>query len=514
MEKKNKTTKEFLIEIEDLRIRLEEVEETLCAIRRGEVDGLVVSGAEGDRVYTLEGADRPYRFFVESMSEGAVTLSFDGTVLYCNDRFAEMVETSCQKIIGDSIYRFISSREAFETAFQEGKTAKIKADILIQGRNSKQMPVSVSFNPLQENEVPGICMVVSDLTEHVRQKELLKERAGQLARLSSELTLAEQRERSRIAEILHDHLQQLLVGARISQELLIPDIDDSLKPDAERVLHLVSQSILGMRSLSSELSPPILRSGDFTGSLQWLAKWMYENQGLEVDFQCEDRIVLDRKEITVLLFQSVRELLLNVLKHSGMKYATLAMKYENGDLRITVRDRGKGFDPEAVWANATSDQRFGLITIRERLLHLGGRFEIESTPDAGSAVSLIVSLDGEGLAEEGVKDPERESRAKLVSEIPAGTWQTGDKVRVMIVDDHSVMRQGLSTMLGLQSDIEMVGEAPDGEQAVQLAREIVPDVILMDVSMPNMNGMEATRIIHSEFPHIRIVGLSMYDADD
>ena len=69
-------------------------------------------------------------------------------------------------------------------------------------------------------------------------------------------------------------------------------------------------------------------------------------------------------------------------------------------------------------------------------------------------------------------------------------------------------------MLGLQPDIEVVGEASDGEEAIQLAREIVPDVILMDINMPKMNGLEATRIIHSEFPHIRIIGLSMYDADE
>jgi formate hydrogenlyase transcriptional activator len=121
MKKEEKTKKESLLEIEDLRIRLEEAEETLAMIRRGEVDGLVVSGPEGDQVFTLKGAESPYRFFVEAMNEGAVTLSSDGTILYCNDRFAEMVETPYQKIIGDSIYRFISSPDAFETAFQRGK---------------------------------------------------------------------------------------------------------------------------------------------------------------------------------------------------------------------------------------------------------------------------------------------------------------------------------------------------------------------------------------------------------
>ena len=90
----------------------------------------------------------------------------------------------------------------------------------------------------------------------------------------------------------------------------------------------------------------------------------------------------------------------------------------------------------------------------------------------------------------------------------------GEKIRVLLVDDHTVVRQGLSAILNLHSDVEVVDEAADGEEAVERAREIHPDVILMDISMPKMDGIEATRIIHSELPYIRIIGLSTYDKQD
>jgi len=84
-------------------------------------------------------------------------------------------------------------------------------------------------------------------------------------------------------------------------------------------------------------------------------------------------------------------------------------------------------------------------------------------------------------------------------------------LRIVLVDDHAVVRQGLSMILNNQPDIEVVGEAADGEEAVRMAKEIVPDVILMDISLPGISGIEATRIIHSELPQTRIICLSMFE---
>ncbi|HUL31398.1 MAG TPA: PAS domain-containing protein, partial [Thermodesulfobacteriota bacterium] len=110
MKKKNKA-EDYLREIEDLRTRLEEAEEILRAIRNGEVDALVIPRPQGDEIFELKGAERPYRIFLDTMNEGAATLTAGGTVLYCNDRLAGMLETSSERVVGSSIYRFIPSSE-------------------------------------------------------------------------------------------------------------------------------------------------------------------------------------------------------------------------------------------------------------------------------------------------------------------------------------------------------------------------------------------------------------------
>ncbi len=166
---------DLAVEAQDLRARLLEAEETLRAIRRGEVDALVVEGTRGEQIYTLRGADHSYRIFLEAMHEGAATLTADGIILYCNRRFAEMVQAPLEDVIGSSLRRFVRPADLLEleTVLREGLNGTGKRELAFQA-GAEPVPVYLTTSALPlEDEEPAICLVVTDLTEQKRSERLV-----------------------------------------------------------------------------------------------------------------------------------------------------------------------------------------------------------------------------------------------------------------------------------------------------------------------------------------------------
>ena len=178
MKKADKTRQQLLDELQDVTSRMTEAEESLHAILSGQVDGLVVKTAQGDRVFTLSGADHPYRIMVETMNEGAVTLAADGTILFCNQRFADIIQASLEKITGSSIYQCFSSTDlqVFKVLFRQGLKGTSKAELALKTGGKNSAPVLLSISTLGHTDMPGAaCMVVTDLTEQKRNEEMLAE---------------------------------------------------------------------------------------------------------------------------------------------------------------------------------------------------------------------------------------------------------------------------------------------------------------------------------------------------
>jgi PAS domain S-box-containing protein len=375
-----------------------------------------------------------------------------------------------------------------------------------------------------DGQIYGVASISHDITARKRVEQELyilnktleervaertaeaEQRSLQLRQLASELTLAEQRERQRISLVLHDGLQQILVAAKF-QIALLEKTKDVQKLTAV-LAELIDDGIETSRSLTAELSPPILQLGGLVSALEWLVAWMRDKHGLAVSLATHGKIEPTPEEVTILLFQSVRELLFNVAKHAGVRTARVEIMQEASRIQIGVEDEGLGFDPTQLYKESFKSRGMGLFSIQERLNYLGGSMEIDSAPGRGSRFKLITPPISMKTAVTPV-DKQSIVSISMASQLKAKVGSE-KMIGVILVDDHMVMRQGLAGLLQAEPDIEIIGEASDGQSAIDLTRELRPDVVLMDISMPGMDGIQAARIIHNELPEVCIIGLSMF----
>lgn len=228
------------------------------------------------------------------------------------------------------------------------------------------------------------------LEQQVRERTAVAERrASQLRAMAMELAQTEQRERRRLAEILHDQLQQLLVGVKIQLAFLGNQVrGDEGDEIVRRAADLLDQSIDMSRSLTVELSPPVLHAGGLIPALHWLADWMEEKHGVRVEIRADERAEPEVEDIRVCLFQAVRELLFNAVKHAQAHRTLIsAGPHGEGGIMIVVEDDGIGFEAGSL-GPAVSPKGFGLFSIRERLGLLGGDLSVSSSPGKGSRITL------------------------------------------------------------------------------------------------------------------------------
>jgi PAS domain S-box-containing protein len=343
-----------------------------------------------------------------------------------------------------------------------------------------------------------------------RTRELVSSQ-DQLRALATELNLAEQRERKRLADELHDHLAQMLVLVRLklgqAKQGPVYRSMDMIK-QAEDV---VNESLTYTRNLVAELSPPVLHEFGLFAALRWLAEQMQRYQlhvTVRIDATEDLRLPQDQ---AVLVFQSVRELLINAAKHAVSKQASIMAEGRGGCLGIVVEDQGVGFDLLAMGTQETSpmSSKFGLFSIRERMNALGGRLELQSAPGEGTRATLILPL-SPSFPQTSIRSVPNALAPKGPPYPAAPTIRLPDgPCRVLIADDHAMVRQGLRSVLEGFADIAVIGEACNGQEAVDLTEQFRPAAVVMDINMPFMNGIEATAKIKTRYPDIVVIGMSV-----
>ncbi|MBS0172203.1 MAG: PAS domain S-box protein [Nitrospira sp.] len=363
--------------------------------------------------------------------------------------------------------------------------------------------------------------LTADLERRIEDRtQELQESRDSLRVMTTELNLVEQRERKRLAGELHDYLAQSLVVCRLNlgrvrKEGLSPRADEVIG-ETEEILH---KALDYSRTLMAELSPPVLQHFGLVAGIKWLAE-QFQHYGLHVTVEEEELVgsVLS-DDTAVLLYQSVRELLLNILKHAKTENAHIRIYKGVGDLRIEVADSGVGFAMASLRAmnKDHTPSRFGLFSLRERMNTIGGQFDLQSSPGGGTKALLILPVTirertpgiGDGFEYERALPPPSSSVEPALPHPAAILHSQKGRIRVLLVDDHAMVRQGLRSLLDSYPDLEVIGEACNGEEAVAMTRQLHPALVVMDINMPKMNGIEATAHIKARYPGTIVIGLSV-----
>jgi PAS domain S-box-containing protein len=467
--------------------------------------------------------NRELRLLLETAAQGILSVDAQGTILMANRALETMFGWQPGELTGQSIERLVPQsfrqlhaghRTRYFAAPHPGPMASDR-DLVGERKDGSIFPIEVSLNHVATPGGGHAIAFVTDITERRHAAAALRERtvelerrSAQLSRLASDLTLAEQHAREQLAKTLHDGLQQMLVLAAM-------DLDQQINRDSRRAppplmvqaKRQIDEAITAARSLSVELSPPLMQGAGLPTALNWLAEWSQRKYQLKVHVSADPLANSPRKDVCTLLFESVRELLFNAVKHAQVNRVTVDLAREPDDmLSITVTDRGVGFDAAGLADRAKAGQAgWGLFSIRERLTLLGGQFEIESAPGRGTRFRLIAPA---GTARGSVGEASCVSHAAMGQ--PPGHAVAERTLKILIVDDHVPMREALRRLLQARPEFQVVGEAANGLEAIGQAHALRPDAVLMDVSMPEMDGVEATRHICAELPFVHILGLSMY----
>lgn len=466
----------------------------------------------------LETSRNQYFDLFELAPVGYLILNEKGLILEANLTAAKLLDESKRKLSNLHLSRLILPED--QDIFFKHHRALLESgapqayELRLKKKGGDTIWVRIDEIAVQHRDgFPGYRGALSDITESKHAEEQLEqritERTIQLRALAVELTESEAHERRRIGRIIHDELQQLLVAAHMHVKITLGITDpDSRKISLQKIADLIDKSMSVASNLSEDLSFVGFHDEGLSPSLKWIAGWMLKNHQLIVRIHSDATITHIDESLHIVLCQAVRELLFNVTKHAGVNRAELRISVTpDGQIEILVTDKGIGFNVLQKKAAKGVNKGLGLFSIEERLKYLGGKLEMKSAEGHGSSFRLLAPLHQTSKPKDTPKPILRKSTAKAANDRSSPR----SAIRILLVDDHKLIRSALASLIDQEPDLEVAGDASNGLQAIERVKKLQPDLVLMDVTMPQMDGITATRRITQDWPHVKVIGLTMHE---
>jgi two-component system, NarL family, sensor kinase len=501
----------------EMRERVSELEETLRAIRSGEVDAVVVSASKGDQVFTLQGAEHPYRLLVETIDEGAATLSNDGTILYSNRSFANIFDAQLERFIGTPIENFVSGEyvEALRSLIRNAASGVARGEIRLVDRAGRARTVRLTLTRSTQFGMEALCAVATELTELVETNEALRVTESSLRQLSGRLLQLQDEERRRIARDLHDTTGQKIAALSMSLDR-VARLLDTKKPERDEALtegrdivRMIGEEI---RTLSYLLHPPLLDESGLGSAVRWYAEGFQKRSGIRLNVNISADLGRLSTDVEMALFRVVQESLTNVHRYSGSPDAEINVIETLDSVKLEIIDHGQGIQTGAVRTKVEgiASLGVGIPGMRERIRQFGGQLEVDFGRD-GTRVTASVPLKKAKVA----PPPEESEVAVAATNGNSNSdvaLSSDTRRRILIADDHEVMRRGVRGLLESHDEWAVCGEAFEGREVVVKSRELRPDLIIMDINMPGLTGIDAAQQIRKENPSAKILFFSVHES--
>jgi PAS domain S-box-containing protein len=349
-------------------------------------------------ITALRETEKRFRKIFEDAAHGMSVVDMESNILDVNPAFLKMLGFNKQDVVGKSFKALLLPEDAGKNSrlfreLREGNRDSYSRETRYRHKDNRVVwgQVTVSLLRAAGGAPQHAIVMIADITQRKQAEEDIRTYQEQLQSLASELSLTEERERHRLATDLHDHIGQALAVSKIKLGILQKSgiSPDQAKPLSE-VRELIEQMIQDTRSLTFELSLPVLYELGFESAVEWFAKHIRTQHGIRVEVQKDLVPIPMDDEIKVLLFRSVRELMINIVKHAQARNARVTIRREDDGINIEVEDDGVGIKDVPRDSRLKSDSGFGLFSIRERLHYLGGRVQVESEEGRGTKITMMV----------------------------------------------------------------------------------------------------------------------------